>query len=251
MNEAWVSSIDWPCSFLTVPNFRSASLSLRNTWPAVWAISVCMASRRSSFFESVCGLYRTSLSSQRRNGAKRLSPASSLSLRGADGEDFGPDVARRLGRPAGGVEVASIHPLVFVAGRIFRGLEEGVRTEPFPQAVEIAVELQAGGQGLRAGGEAALKPGIAGDPLLPAVEIPLPGVVAGVEPGEVPRVGHADRTAGRKLANVAHGYHWIRIVPQTRPAPKPLTRIRSPRWTRPARQASSSAMGMLPADVLP
>lgn len=40
-------------------------------------------------------------------------------------------------------------------------------------------------------------------------------------------------------------------LPQVRPAPKPLTRSKSPRWISAARFASSRTSGIEPADVLP
>ena len=67
-NVAWLSSTCSPCSFVTRPNFRSASFSWRNTLLAVWAISLCMASSSSSFLPSVCGLKRRIRSSSSRYG---------------------------------------------------------------------------------------------------------------------------------------------------------------------------------------
>ena len=46
-------------------------------------------------------------------------------------------------------------------------------------------------------------------------------------------------------------YHRNTAVPQARPAPKPESRMWSPRRRRPAARASLRASGMLPAEVLP
>src|SRR6266404_3269612 len=47
------------------------------------------------------------------------------------------------------------------------------------------------------------------------------------------------------------GHHSITAAPQVRPAPKTISKIRSPRWTRPEVTASSRAMATEAAEVLP
>ena len=56
------------------------------------------------------------------------------------------------------------------------------------------------------------------------------------------------RKSARKDRN---RYQRNKLVPQVRPAPKPHITTRSPRLMRPSRLASSRAIGMEAADVLP
>ena len=126
----------------------SASLSWRKTWPAAWAISVCMASSFSSFLPSVCGLYRSSAFQQQPVGRQHVGGEELLHAGGGNGQDFRADVAGRLGRAAGDVDEPALHPLVAAVGRVFGRSQMGVSPQPFAGAIEILVELQARGQRL-------------------------------------------------------------------------------------------------------
>lgn len=57
--------------------------------------------------------------------------------------------------------------------------------------------------------------------------------------------------AGGRSASRSDGYHRRSAVAQVNPAPKPLSRITSPRFTRPSRTDSFRARGMLADEVLP
>src|ERR1035438_1668781 len=48
-----------------------------------------------------------------------------------------------------------------------------------------------------------------------------------------------------------HFYHWMTHEAHVRPLPKTTSKIRSPRWNRPSRAASSSAIATDAADTLP
>ena len=89
-----------PFSFVTNPNFMSASCSWRNARPAAWAISPCIASSSSSFLPSVCGLKRSSRSSSRRYGFNGCVRHQLLELADRQRQQLGPNVAGRLRRPA-------------------------------------------------------------------------------------------------------------------------------------------------------
>ena len=88
MNVPWLSSIGWPFSFLTVPNFRSVSFSWRKIWPAASAISVCIASSFSSFSPSVCGLKRRMRVSSSLYGASAGDSEELVHLRRRNGENL-------------------------------------------------------------------------------------------------------------------------------------------------------------------
>src|SRR6185503_5012322 len=64
-------------------------------------------------------------------------------------------------------------------------------------------------------------------------------------------LAHADGLGALAREEVGDPYHRSTTVPHVMPAPIALIRIRSPRFTRPARTASSSAIGIDAADVLP
>ncbi len=66
-----------------------------------------------------------------------------------------------------------------------------------------------------------------------------------------PHPGVLGALPGEEKRESGHGYHLTRAAPHVRPAPNAVKRIRSPRLTRPSRDASSRAIGIDAALVFP
>ena len=79
---------------------------------------------------------------------------------------------------------------------------------------------------------------------------PSVGCFDGVETRAEQRL-HSNCGTTEQQTHEAGVYQRKRQVPQVSPAPKPLINKVSPRLSRPAFRASSRAMGIEPADVLP
>ena len=185
-NEAWLSSIVSPFSFSIVPNLRSASFSWRKICPA--AAGHFALHGQQLFFASAERVRLVAQQPLEQQLIRRqLLGGQKLLHLPRNGHDLGPDVAGRLRGAAGGVVKPALHPLVVAVGRVLGRLQKGIGAQPFAGAVEVDVELQAGGQRLGARRQLASKLGIAADLLLPLREGRFPGRIVGKQARKIPR----------------------------------------------------------------
>ncbi len=81
------------------------------------------------------------------------------------------------------VHIAALHPLVTALADVLGRFQKGVVAQPLAGAIEIEIELQAGGQRLGALAQLALEGGVFGDTAVPSGEGRFPSIVRREEAG--------------------------------------------------------------------
>ena len=208
LNVAWLNSIRWPASLRDRAELQVGVVQLAEDLPR--GLGHLGLHGQQLFFllpqrvrlVTQQSLQQQPIRRQRLGGQELLHPGV------GNREDFRADVAGRLGRAAGHVDVPPLHPLVAAVGRVFRGFQMGVRAQPLARAVEILVELQAGRQRRRTLAQLALEIRITGDLLLPGRERLFPCLVVRKQARKVPSVGGFDFAARRKFFDGGHGSDW-------------------------------------------